>query len=143
MTQEFKVARVSLFFSYFVIVGLSLMAIFAIFFVVLNRQEAKEVRWFAGLWALSLLAFGLPKTLRMPHTIVLDECGKLIFKSLLSKRAFNAKDLISIRASFWGTSFLYFKFKEDKVAVIYGVDGLSQLIWLVKSINPNVQTKGC
>jgi len=123
-------------------VGLSLMAIFVIFFVVLNRQEAKEARWFAGLWALSVLAFGLPNALRTPHTIVLDESGELIFKSLLPKRAFHAKDLISIKARFLSTS-LYFKFKKGKVTVINGINGLSQLIWLVKDINPNVQTKGC
>ena len=141
MTQEFKVMRSSLLFNYFIVVALSLAAIFLIFFVVLD--PAQEARWFAGLWALSVLAFALPNALRTPHTILLDESGELIFKSLLSKRAFQAKDLKSIKASFLSSYFLYFKFKKGKVTVINSVNDLSQLIWLVKGINSNVQTKGC
>ncbi|MGZ3537526.1 MAG: hypothetical protein ACXVAB_05775 [Thermodesulfobacteriota bacterium] len=58
MTQEFKVTRSSLLFNYFIIVCLSLMTIFVIFFVVLNPTQ--EARWFAGLWALSVLDKGKP-----------------------------------------------------------------------------------
>jgi len=140
MTQEFKVRLASLLFNYFTVIALSVTAIFLIFWVVLD--PAQEARWFAGLWALSVLAFALPNALRMSHTIVLDESGQLIFKSLLSKRAFEAKDLKSIKAGFLNSYLLYFKFKKGKVTVINSVNDLSQLIWLIKSINPSVQTKG-
>jgi hypothetical protein len=139
--HKFKVRLSSLLFNYFIVFLFCLAAIFLIFFVVLD--PAQEGRWFAGLWALFVLAFALPNALRTPHTIVLDESGELSFKSLLSKRAFQAKDLKSIKASFLSSYFLYFKFQRGKVSVVNSVDDLSQLIWLVKGINPNVQTKGC
>ncbi len=142
MTQEFKVQLPSLLFNYFGGIALTGAAIFSIFWVVLDPAQG-EARWFAALWALSILIFALPNALRTPHTIVLDESGELIFKSLLSNRTFQAKDLESIKATFLSTYFLHFKFKKGKVSVINSVNGLSQLIWLIKGINPNIQTKGC
>jgi hypothetical protein len=139
--HKFKVTLSSLLFNYSITIVFCLSAIFLIFVVVLN--PAQEARWFAGLWALAVFIFALPNALKTPHTIVLDESGTLRFKSLLSKRAFQVRDLKSIKASFMSSYFLEFKFKKGKVTVINSVDDLSQLIWLLKGINPNLQTRGC
>ncbi len=83
-SHRFKVTLSSLLFNYFVVFVFCLVAIFLIFFVVLD--PAQEARWFAGLWSVSVLPLALPNALRTPHPIVLDESGELSFKSLLSKR---------------------------------------------------------
>jgi hypothetical protein len=142
-SHKFKVRLSSLMFNYFGVFVFCVAAIFLIIFVVPDPAQGQEGRWFAGLWALFVLAFALPNALRAPYTIVLVESRELVFKSFISKRVFEVKDLKSIKASFLSSYFLDFKFKKGKVTVINSVDDLSQLIWLVKGINPNIQTRGC
>ena len=127
---------------YFTVVGLCLAAILLIYF--LARDAITEARWLAGMLGVYLLEYALSTVLwRTPHSITLHEPGKLIFKCLVSKKTFATEDLKSIKAGFLNTYFLYFTFKKGKVTVLNSVDGLPQLILLIKGDNPNVQIEGC
>ena len=143
--HNFRIGLSFLLFHYFGTLVLCVGAVSSIPLFVLNPPQ--KALWLAGLFVVWFLVFAfgfaLPHALRLPHTISLDESGRLIFKSLVSQKAFMARDLKSMKANFPNRYYLYFTFSNGKVTVLNSVDGIYQLIQLVKGINPNLQTKRC
>jgi len=59
------------------------------------------------------------------------------------QRTFEVSDLKSIKTGPGNGYFLYFEFKRGRVAVLNSVKNLSELVKIIKSINPEVLTRGC
>jgi hypothetical protein len=140
MGKEYKVKLPFLLFNYLIILVLTVFAILLFFIVFLDPVQ--KARLFAGIWSCSIFVFALPFGLQLTHTISLDEPGRLIFKSLLFRKAFEASDILSIKTGIGGGYFLYFEFRKGKVAVLNSVGNLSGLISTIKGLNPAVQTIG-
>lgn len=141
MGKVYKVSLPFLLFNYCVIVALSVAAILLFFTVFLS--PAQKPRLFAGLWSCIIIIFALPYGLQLPHTICMDESGRLVFRSLLLQRSFEATELMSINSGPWNGYFLYFKFKKGRVTMLNGVKNLSELVKMIKDINPDILTSGC
>ena len=141
MGKVYKVSLPFLLFNYTVLVALSVGAIFLFFAVFLN--PAQKARLFAGVSSCFVIVFALPYGLQLPHTICMDEPGRLVFRSLLLQRTFEVSDLKSIKTGLGNGYFLYFEFKRGRVAVLNSVKNLSELVNIIKSINPEVLTRGC
>jgi hypothetical protein len=141
MGKVYKVSLPFLLFNYSVLVALSVGAILLFFAVFLN--PAQKPRLFAGVWSCFVIVFAIPYGLQHPHTICMDDPGLLVFRSLLLHRTFEVSDLKSIKTGPGNGYFLYFEFKRGRVAVLNSVKNLSELVKIIKSINPEVLTRGC
>ena len=140
--KEFKVSKYSLAFTYF-IMAIFILAVLIMSPIIYASREDTGGKVFFFFWSIFVL-FGAYRYLRMPYLISLkSETEQIIFKSLVTKKEVDIKEIRMIKTTPINSAFITFKLKSGRMTLLNSIDGLHELINEIKRVNPELETKGC
>lgn len=129
--------------SMFVLLGfLSLIVIFFLFNAFVRLGTVGVLKWFFLAW-FALLAWIWYVYLRVPFEIKMLDDNSLEFRGILGRTTVSPQDIKSIKAEPLSVGFLNLKYTKGNIRLHNRMTGLYELIATVKSLNPDVEIKGC
>ncbi len=141
---SFLVSRVSLAYRYFFLLSMTLVGVVLFLLLVPISWVGRD---YPVLVLLAAWSFGLIRywayLLGMPHRILVK--GKsVVFVSLLRRKEFDQRDIIVMKVSPIYPSYLkIIVLGRKSVTMINHIDKLHELIWIIRTDNPELETKGC
>ena len=141
-----KTYRLALRFRIFLLLGL----IFLVIVVTLTflstsiNPTPPEATWFFVAWLLFMIGFMLWHAWYTVYEIRVAADGTLYFRALLRTLPVDARDVVSIDSPWWNLNrqFPVLRHRGGKVRLLNPMDGFSDFLWTVRSLNPGVEIKG-
>ena len=143
--RSFKVSLVSLIYRYLFMLFMTLLGVFLLGLLVPLSFTGQDYLVLALLaaWSLGLIRYWA-YLLGMPHRILIKGDSTLDFISLFRHRTFAVDEVASIKVSPLYPSYLRIITSSRKnLTMINHIDGLHELIEVIKRGNPELETRGC
>jgi hypothetical protein len=141
LVSEYRVVKGSLALHFLLLVPFVLVAIF-LTPTVLRSEEEIGGKVFICIWSVGVL-FMVYYFLKMPYRINFDKTDPVLsFSSLFSKKHIEISRIRLIKVNINGT-YVVFVHDRGKIRMINRIDNFHHLINELRSINSNINTKGC
>jgi hypothetical protein len=139
--KAYKLVKTVLFSFWAILLSMTAVGLFMAFlgFRGGNPPGVSDV---ALLW-LGLLAWIWYLFLRIPFEIRLRDDNVLEFVSVIRTTVVAPRDLVSIKGMPWHLGFIKVKHTGGAIRLICQITGLYELIYTVKTLNPDIEIVGC
>ena len=142
---QFQVSRTALIYRYCFLLILTLIGSGILYFLVPIALSSMDypVLVLLVVWVLALLHYWY-YLLNMPYRISCVEEKTLSFISILRRREIPLNEITCLRVSpIYPTYLKICTSRKKNISIINHVNGLHDLVWKIKNINPDLETIGC
>jgi hypothetical protein len=140
--KVYTLTKPVLIFVWGILIFLAAGGIFLALRVAAPSGAPPEARWLILVWLGFLLWIGY-FYLKIPFKISLGDDNLLEFKSVVRTTVVAPRDIVSIKAMPLSLGFINVKHRGGKLRLMCQITGLYELIYTVKTLNPEVEIEGC
>lgn len=120
-------------------IGVSLIPL--IVFKSLENPVLRAAAWWIFPLVLATICLSFVLFSRSPHTISIDDSGKIEFVGVLRRNVFFVSEMVKIGPPNHGS--IEFRFRNGRVSVLHQFGNFHQLVLTVKNMNSGVEIIGC
>jgi len=125
-----------------ILIFLAVIGVGVVVRIFATAASPPELKWLSLPW-LAILLWIWYVYLKIPFEITLRDDNLLEFKSVIKTTVVAPWDLVSIKGAPLSLGFINVKHRGGTIRLICQMTGLYELIYTVKSLNPEVEIKGC
>jgi hypothetical protein len=129
---------------YFICALMLLMVGFGVFVAVNTANSpAAATSWPMLLAWCAIFVFVGYYYLRIPVEISFQGEDALVLKTLISSTVVPVRNIISLKATPFKPGFIILKHRDGTIRLLSQITGFYELVSLVKTINPEIEIRGC
>ena len=109
---------------------------------ILMSNEGLDGKIFFIVWSIVVI-WVVTFILRMPKSIEYDPVSKkMVFISIFNRKEIKASSVLMVKSTLFTNGYIKIFHDSGKIIMINNIDGFHELINEIKTVNPNIDTKG-
>lgn len=140
--KTYKLSKSILIFFFLVLIFMTFIGILVFNVTFISHSEDHQPTWFLVIW-LFILCWNWYHYLKMPFEIKIQDDSSIEFRSLIKRIVVMPYEIKSIKSSSLTLGYITIEHAKGKISLINKIDGFYDFISTLKSLNPNIEVKGC